>query len=377
MSTNYEKFLALGPNINDSYHIHISSGGVVSVLAGIGAFAAISIAGVKVNFMGGVSGGSIVTAFRALGFTDKEMMHIGIHDDFSDHISAKGGIFGSVGELRDMRLKAARLIQRFRSGKVSTEEFSETWHATGLLGTVGLGNFIDKKAAEKGLKDRWPPGYWNMSTTADGSQVFFTELGSIMITPDGRVIVLSSKPARLSKTIRASSAIPIIMTAIEHDGNLLFDGAMSRDGLCPSTALIRHFGLDPSKIIACRSGEDSNHFIFGPTQRAIRKVWGIEPEYHWGPEGTGAIEFRPQIDHIHSLKFHLSADEKWLAILIAFFSCMEALAFRGLLQGEQLRVANKMFQDIGYWRDLRPAPHGSPQILSDRAQRVFAEHGLY
>lgn len=376
-STKPQPLQALGPNINDSFHVHVSSGGVVSVLAGIGVFCACKIAGVDVRFVGGVSGGSIVTAIRALGFTEEEMVHIGIHDDFSNHISAKGGIFGSIGELKRIRKIAGDLLKRARESKVTEEEICETWHSTGLLGTVGLGDFFKKKAAEKGMSNKWPAGYWNIATTSDGSQVVFTENGYFMVKPDDSIVQLSDKPAPLWKTIRASSAIPVIMTAMELDGLLLFDGAMSRDGLCPSTVLIRHFGLDPHKLIACRSGEDSNHFIFGPTQRAIRKVWGIGPNYHWGPEGTGAIEFRPQIDHIHSLKFQLSSDEKWLAILIAFFDCLAALSFRGLLSQEELREANTIFNDIGYWRDLRPAPYGSEPVLSDRAQRVFAEHGLY
>ena len=227
-----------------------------------------------------------------------------------------------------------------------------------------------------GLKDQWPAGYTCMATTNDGSQVLFKDDGVYFITPDDKMTKLSEKPAPLWLAVRASSAIPVIMTAIEYEGHLLFDGAMSRDGLCPVPVVIRHFGVAPKKVIACRAGEDSNHFIFGPSQRAVRKIWGIQPNYHWGPEGTGVIEFRPQIDHLHALKFKLSADEKWLAILIAFHACLESLAFNGLLSGEKLREANALVADLGYWRDVRPAPHGSPQLLAPRAEKVFREHGL-
>jgi len=370
-------FRPFGPKVNDNYHVYISSGGVVTVLGGIGVFAACKIAGIKHQLIGGVSGGSIVTAIRALGYDERELVQLGINEDFNAQVSAKGGVFGSVRELAKIRTKSEKLIRRLRNGEVSPEEFEETWHATGLLGTVGLGDFIKKKAAAKGMTDIWPEDYWTMASCADGTQVVFTADGVYLVSTSDEVSKLSDKPAPLSIAVRASSAIPIIMTAIEYEGRLLFDGAMSRDGLCPAPLLIRNFGVDPKKVIACRAGEDSNHFIFGPAQRAIRRIWGIEPDYHWGPEGTGVIEFRPQIDHLHALKFQLSSDEKWLAILIAFHSCLEALAFNGILSGRRLEEAQAIISDIGFWRDVRPAPVGETQVLAPRAERVFAEHGLY
>ena len=366
-----------GPQVNDGYHIYVSSGGVVTVLGGIGVFAACKIAGVKHKLTGGVSGGSIITAIRALGYDERELVQLGINEDFNAHISAKGGVFGSVAEITRIRKIASNLLNRFRNGEVSQEEFEETWHATGLLGTVGLGDFLKKKAAAKGMSGVWPKDYWTMASCADGTQVVFTAAGVYLVNPKDMVRKLSDNPPPLWTAVRASSAIPIIMTAIEYEGMLLFDGAMTRDGLCPAPVLIRHFGVEPKKVIACRAGEDSNHFIFGPAQRAVRRVWGIEPNYHWGPEGTGVIEFRPQIDHLHALKFQLSSDEKWLAILIAFHACLEALAFNGILSGGRLAEAQTIMDDFGFWRDIRPAPIGSPQLLSERAEKVFAEHGLY
>ncbi len=369
---------AFNAPVNESKHIMVSSGGVVTVLGGIGVIAACDIAKVKYGFLGGVSGGSIVTAIHAMGFTPKEMMQLGIYEDFSNHVSVSGGIFGSIGEVGRVSKAARQLLKHLRSGEsAATEVAEETWHATGLLGTVGLGEFLKAKAREKGLGKNWPAGYWTMATTSDGSQVVFAEKGVFVISPQGQMKKICDKPAPLWLAVRASAAIPVIMTAIEFEGMLLFDGAMSRDGLCPAPMLIRHFGVDPTQIIACRCGEDYNHVIFGPTQRAVRKIWGIDKDYHWGPEGTGVIDFRPQIDHLHALKFELSEDEKWLAIIIAFHSCLESLAFNGLLVGEQLHEAQQMMKELGYWRDVRPAGVGEIQLLAPRASAVFAEHGLF
>jgi hypothetical protein len=353
----------------------VSSGGVISVLAGAGSLSALELAGVNLRMRGGASGGAIVTALSAIGRTPKELLRLGITEDFGAKVDLNGGILGSLETAKRTLRNLIRKYSKDQRIELLTNE--ENWLTTGLLGTVNLGIFIEKHAAELGMSNTWPENYWTVATKNDGSQVVFTRDGVFHLTLEGKKIQLTDEPAPLSLAVRASGAIPGVMTAIEFMDMLLFDGAMSRDGHCPSGIRIRHFDANPEQILACRIGEDAQHYIMGPAQRTVRRMLMIHPDFHWGPETTGVMEFRPAIEHIHGLKFNLSPDEKWLAILIAFDACAHALAFNGLLHGKQLKEAREIMRAIGYWRNLQPAAVDAEQILAPRAEKVFAEHGLY
>ena len=80
---------------------------------------------------------------------------------------------------------------------------------------------------------------------------------------------------------------------------------------------------------------------------------------------------------MHSLKFALSRDEKWFAILVSLDAALSRLAMEGILTGSRLAEAREIFERIGYWRDAVPAPIGSPQLLSNRVERCLNEHGLF
>lgn len=372
-----------------SYHYVVSSGGTVATIAGAGGLSALDFASggggrLKLGSIGGVSGGSIVAALYAIGMTPKELLHMALEEDFSRHITIKGGFFGPLSQMKQL-ICAIRMRIRMscdvacEHGEMLGDDVG--WASTGLFGTSRLGQLIQRRAYQTGLGDAWPENYWNMATLKDGSQIVFRLDGAHKISwrKDGtsEITKIADKPPPLPLSVRASCAIPGIMTAVEFQNMLLFDGALSRDGFCPVGFMIRHFGLNPQKIIACRVGEDAAHYILGPTQRTIRRIWMIHPDYHWGPETAGVITFRPPIDHIHTLKFNLSRDEKWLAILIAFESCVKTLAFHGLLDGDRLIQAREMFKEIGYWRDIIPATLGEKQHLADRAEKVFADNGLF
>lgn len=368
-----------------SFSYAVSSGGTVSVLAGAGGFSACQLAGIT-EFKGlfGVSGGAIITALRALGRTPNELLHMAVEEDFSKHVAIKGGVLGplySQGRRKRQLIDALKRLVRIKTSPVAERAAimgdEENWSSTGLLGTSGLGKFIQSNAVATGLGNAWPPNYTTMATLKDGAQVVFNKDGVFKISLDDKMTHLTAETAPLSLAVRASSAIPGVITAIKFKDLLLFDGALSRDGLCPVGMQIRHFGADPETMLACRIGEDASHFIAGPAQRTIRRMWMVHPDYRWGPETAGVSECRPPIDHIHSLKFHLSDDEKWLAILISFESHLKMLTFRGLLYGDRLRQAQDIFKEIGYWRDITPANLGEEQVLAPRATKVFTAHGLF
>ena len=156
------------------YDSAVSSGGAVAVLAGAGHFAACELAGIK-NFrlLVGVSGGAICTALRALGRTPKELLHMAVEEDFSSHLSFKGGVFGSVNQVGRWRQAIANLrkLVAMRESDLSSGSESlddETWSSTGLLGTAGLGRFIQKNADECGLISM--PSSFSSQPTRNGWQ---------------------------------------------------------------------------------------------------------------------------------------------------------------------------------------------------------------
>lgn len=355
------------------YDLAVSSGGATSVLAGTGTFLACHLAGIrKFRRIGGVSGGAIFSSIASSGITCKNLLHLTLDTDFGKHVSVQDGVLKAIRK-GYRRLRQGR-FSRF-AGKAFRKDHEE-WTATGLLGSNGIGEFILRNARAHGITG-WPESFWTMATARDGAQVVFNKDGIFKICTDGKFCQLSDQPAPLDMAVRASATIPGIITATSYKGMMLFDGGLSRDGLCPVGSQIRNFGADPKKIIACRVGEDSLSPVSGAVHRAVRRIWQVHPDFHWGPETAGVIEFRPPIEHVHSLKFDLSRDEKWLAILVSFEAAAARLALEGLLAGDGLLETQEIFSDLGYWRDYMPGRKSSPQLLADRTERVLAEHGLY
>lgn len=375
--SSYPRPPVMGLLGKSDYELAISSGGATSILGGAGTLLACELAGIhRFRRIGGVSGGAIVTSLASQGVPTRRLIQLALTTEFADHLCIKHGIIGAINGLRHL----------FKSNSPSTDESCQpsqqpehvTWKVTGLYGSDGLGAFIEERGAEVGCSPEvWPESYWTMATTKDGSQVVFMKDGVYLIRLNGDITKLADKPPPLATAVRYSCTIPGVLAALEYKGMLLFDGALSRDGLCPVGLLIRHFDADPYKMIACRVGEDSLRPVSGRLHRLARRIWRVHPEFHWGPETTGVIEFRPQIEHVHSLKFKLSTDEKWLAILVSFEACLSQLALEGLLEGENLRRSQEIFKGFGYWRDAQPAPLGSPQLLSQRVEACLREHGLF
>ena len=354
------------------YELAVSSGGATAVLAGAGAYAACSLAGVtKFRRILGASGGAIFGSVISCGLNAREALHLTVETRFSDHVTFADGIWLSL----KRQLGCLRRLPAGYPGAASKTEHVE-WPSTGLMGTRKLSKYLNKVKDEYSVKG-WPAPYVTMATTKDGSQVIFCREGVFLNPVKGDMEQISDEPAPLDVAVRASATIPMVLAAIEYKGMMLFDGSLSRDGLCPVGALIREFGADPRKIIACRVGEDTLKPISGRLSRFARKAWQVHPEYHWGPETAGVIEFRPDIEHVHSLKFHLTRDEKWLAILVSFEAACARLALEGILHGAALDKARSIFKEIGYWRDYVPAEQDKPQPLAERAEKVFIEHGLY
>lgn len=353
----------------DDLELAVSSGGSAAVLAGVGTFVACELAGIsKWRRLFGVSGGAVITSLAACGMKAKEMIAMALAIDFDGLITWREGILYPF-----FRLCGADRADG--SDLIHDPDWRET-HWTGLFGTCGLNRIISERTRQFGMEGKWPENFATMATTRDGSQVVFNNEGVFHLTLDGDQIQLTDKPVPLAFAVRASSTIPGVLAALEFKGITLYDGAMSRDGLCPVGMLVRNFGAEPSKILACRVGEDNLKPIMGRLHRAARVFWRVHPHFHWGPETAGVMEFRPAIDHVQTLKFKLSPDEKWFAILVSFEACVARLAVEGLLYGDKLKEAREIIASLGYWRDAVPSPLGQKQRIAANAERVFRQHGL-
>lgn len=356
----------------DSYDLAVSSGGPTAILAGTGTVVACELAGIK-NFrrIMGVSGGGIFSSILSSGPSVSEVVHLVTETDFGKYVRIEEGFASAVAD----SIRRIRKVPSSKPNKPGRPHFEE-WNVSGVLGSAPLGDFILDQLSSRGISG-WPERFVTMATTRDGSALVFNKDGSFLINNDGIKTQLATEPVPVDMAVRASATIVGVIAAIEYRGMMLFDGGLSRDGLCPVGLQIRHFGADPRKIIACRVGEDSLSPVSGGLHRLARVLWQVHPDYHWGPETAGVIEFRPQIEHVHSLKFDLTRDEKWLAILVAFEAASAKLALNRVLTGDNLSRVQSIFEDLGYWRDYMPAAAGETQVLADRAEKILAKHGLY
>jgi len=294
-------------------HLVLGSGGTRAFLAGAGTILACDVAGVK-NWksIGGVSGGSIISALYAGGVPAPVLVEEVIGYDFSKLFRQTGTIYRLI---RSQFPRRPKNMERLPIRK-------------GIMTSDGLGAIVEQHVST------WPANFWTMAVSGK-YQVLFTANGVFQVNK-GAVICISDVPAPLGVAIRASCAVPGILESIEFSGRQLFDGALSDFGDCPTEIVRRHFGASSRKIVACDvSG--------GMTRK--RKAWLI-----LGRLITGRISQRlhvhsradeifiaPRVDHLsHSLEFSLTREQKEAAVLSGFSAAVERLAKSGLLSGELL-----------------------------------------
>lgn len=357
---------------NRKFTLAASAGGATSVLAATGAVVACGAADLEIERYFGVSGGGIFSSVLSTEITPQEALRLSIETDFSKYVTFEDGVALAV---RKGLRRFVKCIPESAIEAMPGRDDYRDWHVTGLLGSSNLGVFVRDFVTNRGITG-WPEKFVTMATTRDGSAVVFDKSGSVLIDTHGKISRLADEPVPLELAVRSSATIVGVIAAIEYKGMMLFDGGLSRDGLCPVGLLIRHLGVNPKNVIACRVGEDSLSPVSGRLHRMARVLWQVHPDFHWGPETAGVIEYRPHIEHVHSLKFHLTPDEKWLAVLISFEAATARLALEGLLAGVNLARVQSAFDALGYWRDYIPAAKGEKQVLAERAEKVFVDHGF-
>lgn len=334
-------------------HYVISAGGSRAILAGCGSIFACQMAGINWDSIGGVSGGSIPAVLLAAGISPARLLQIALDIDF------RSKCVNTAGKLETVLAILAKEYHEHPGNRTGY----------GVMETDKLAQFIDD------LVPVWPEKFWTMAVDGE-SQVVFKKDGIYKYDVDGKCTKLSDDPGKPGFAIQATCAIPGVTKAPKLNGVHLYDGAYSRHGMCPVGVPIEHWGVKPSNIVGVCVGEDLATGIGGFLKRIWQWIWGTKPDTSWGPQTDGVIEVHPHIDHIHALRFDLSADEKWLAILEGFAETVHALAGRGLLKGEKLHEALTLLSSLPNLQDAVLAELGKPQVLSEQAKEAFAKHGL-
>lgn len=307
-------------------HLVCGSGGTRAFLTGAGAILACDAAGVKTwKSIGGVSGGSIISALYAGGMPAPVLVEQVISYDFATLFSKTRTLYELI---RSNLPRRPKTIER----RAIRE---------GIMKSDGLGAIIDEHVPD------WPENFWTMAVSGK-YHILFTAHGVFQIHK-GRTTRISDKPAPLGLAIRASCAVPGIMESIEYRGRQLFDGALSDYGDCPTGIVQRHFMAPANRIVACD--------VSGGMTRQRRALFAVgrlisgRISQRLNPNTrTAEIFIAPRVEHLGgSLEFSLTRKQKEAAVLSGFSAAVDQLAKSGLLSGDKLslcREASRSYEDL-------------------------------
>ena len=342
-------------------HLVASAGGSRAILGTAGVILATDQAGIKDwDTVGGVSGGSVPTSlYKSKKLSAKDTLKLCLDIDFSSMLTRHGSILQIV-------------FAYFMQGR-----FEKSRPRHGVMSSEKLGEYIDDKVRDpKTGEPVWPKGFWTMAVVGN-SQVLFDEFGVREISPEGVVKVLSETPAPLGLAVRASCAVPGIISAVPYKGRWLFDGALSRDGSCPVEIPQRYYGATHPEIIACSVGDDNK------TSKRVLRLWKWicggacvpafeEPELS---REKGMIVIEPELTNFRSLQFTLTRDQKWTAVMESYATAVAELEKAGHMTGQALADAKQIM--AAYSEIQKAAEDSEPGLLSLLTEDLLTKYGLY
>lgn len=281
-------------------HLVFGGGGTKSILAGIGAFCGIGSHDLdNWRTVGGISGGSIPSAFIASGIKPKELLRLSVRTNFQDLLEAKRHPW--------------RVIRRYLAQKDCKLPIKA------LMSSEPLGEFIDELIPE------WPERFWTMAMAdIEGMgrcQIVFTADGIYRYNLEGELEQLADTPPSVGTAVRATCAIPGVISSVQVNGLQLFDGMLTWDGACPVGVVGKHFDAEASHITAVDVGVLDNWF--GAIQRRYMRHWsgkasrGSKQVFQsWVERGITYIE-TPEID-FGAIKLDYDEKQKWAALRSAY-----------------------------------------------------------
>lgn len=377
-----KKVTAPTPPRHETLHLTGSSGGVRAILASCGVLLASELAGIKYKTTGGISGSALTYFTYAKTRSAVKCLEMALSIDYESLIETKRGNWLKVvlDLAKNRHLKRALNVARKAlklPGVVDTES-KKLRPVRGVYSTEKLGQFIHKMAVNSNGVEEWPDNFWTSAVTED-SEVFFTAHGVFIVTADGTLRILDRRPAPVSVAILATCAIPGIMNSQKYKGLDLYDGFLGKGGRCPIEVPLRIFGAKHRDIVASDVGDDNHR-----TSRRLSRVWRWMCGDQCLPDrdadlptfvrnGDPVIHIDMDIDHIRTLDFDLTLDQKWKAVMEAFSKATAVLTREGLLKGDKLKQASAIVRK--YTKEIlaKELPEGE---LAKRTQALMSSHGL-
>jgi predicted acylesterase/phospholipase RssA len=296
----------------------LGSGGSKAALTGAGVVLATRAARLKIETIGGVSGGFVPAALAATEMPSHQLLGVARDTDIAALLT-KRPIYQQV-------VKQGRKLDLLKDG---------------LYDTTPLGEMVHGHMPNAS----WPEKLWTMAVGDEQSEVVFTKKGVTEYSPSGGQSILSGKPAKVSDAVRATSAIPGVLASRELFGRRLYDGALGKFGKCPSDMATKHFGIPEDRVIAS--------LPVGAMTTANKKLYQFAKYLSGNMEGGSetfiehaGIVVRPEVKSFHSLRFSLQPAQRDEAILAGYRAALEQFAKNNLIKGEMLDQARSAGQSM-------------------------------
>ena len=327
------------------WHLVCGSGGSKAGLTSTGVILACRAAEIKLDTIGGVSGGAIPAAMAAAELPSHKLIDLAKATDFSGLLDKKKWLTPFIKEH-----KPIDLLQ------------------DGMYGSSKLGALTDAHVKE------WPKKFWTMAV-GDHSEMMFTKNGVMEYTREGGKNLVSNKPAQLGDAVRASCAIPGVLESVTLVGRRLFDGALGKFGKCPTAMVTSHFGVPSENIIAslpvgAMSTINKSLYLFA------KYLSGNLEKEHRGLSETAGIVIRPEVNSFHSMKFLLNSNQKDEAILAGYRSAIDEFAKAKLISGDKLKAASAAGESMASLEHFFRPPTVSPFVANPHLLRLTARPGL-
>ncbi len=325
------------------FHFIAGPGGCRALLATVGALLALRWLGVnKFETIGGISGGSIPTAFFAAGYSLEEITELAISLDFESL-------------LEEHEAMSSVVKKHYRGGRRKGD-----LPESGKFKMERVAGWLDDK-----LQNKWPAAipYWTMATDEKGLQILVTQEGVFKREKRKLFDKLHPSVETAGFWICASCTVPGIFSPIkfktgESSVMTLYDGALSWEGVRPISVVEDHYDASSGQIIMCDVGPDLN--LSDTLYSAIWKiVCGGRCVAHWGdvPAKDRSLLVTPAVSGVRTFEFSASADKKWIAITEGFVALIAAFKSAGKLSEDQDRDArdlcNKLKGFIGQTKRLQ------------------------
>lgn len=324
-------------------HLVFGAGGTRAFLNGAGSTFACYLAGIyNWTSIGGVSGGSIPALLAAGGVHPREIVRHAVNTDFSD-LLVQHDTFGNMLKQRLFRRKSAGRLLRH-----------------GIVRSEGLGNYLERIVPE------WPDKFWTMAV-AGKRILLFTKQG-VFVYRRGRCHQLTTEPAPISLAIRASCAVPGIIEAVEYKNHVLFDGALTKYGHCPTEMAMQHFGAEVDDIIGVdlvrHSGNRRERFL-ETLARALSGTLRQRPQL---PFARAGMLVRTDMEDFPSLDFTIPTELKQRAVLAGFRAACHELFLSGTIDATRLHELYSQSEEWSAFELLlksteeveHPEPVGAP-----------------